>query len=1213
MNEPPRKPASTASEVLLIVVPYVAFSTLWILVSDQLSEHLFPDPRQHVLANILKGWTFVAITATLLALLVRRLLKRSEGRRQGEITARQLADLAAEELDAERAQLRTLLDTLPDLIWLKDPNGVYLSCNKRFEQFFGASEASIIGKTDFDFVDRELAEFFRANDQAALNANGPRSNEEWVSFANDGHSELLNTTKAPMRNAEGRLVGVLGIGRNMTQMRELQERFEVAFNASPAAISLSTVEHGIYLEINTRYAELIGCTSEELIGRSALEFNFWPTPEERNNWRNALQINGRIQDYQTHWFKQDGSKIFVSISAEIVTLSNVPYVLAFVLDISERKRAEAEVSELQKRLATAFRAAPVASCITRMSDGLLIDANERLLREYGWTRDELLGKTTTEAGLWTSPEDRGKMLEIIRRDQRVLNFESIGTSRDGKKRRISLSAEMVDMDGTPHLVVYIDDVSKRRAAEEALREREELYRSIVTQAPEGICLIDPETLAFVEINDSAIRSLGYTRQEFAGNNLVSIQADFDEATVREYLREILIQGRMVFENRHRRKDGSIQIAHIGVSVVDIGGKPMVSSIWQDITAQKLNEQELQNHRHHLETLVNERTSELAAAKEAAEQASQAKTIFLANMSHEIRTPMNAIIGLTHLAERSTQDSSLRLRLNKVSDAARHLLTIINQILDISKIEAGKLELEPLHFSLNQVVDHSTQLIIDRLKSRGLEFNKTIDPALPEVLFGDPLRIRQILINYLTNAIKFTERGSISLSIKLISKSDDKLIVRFAVSDTGLGIPEADQARIFDAFEQADGSTTRRFGGTGLGLAIARRLAELMGGETGLSSRTDRGSTFWFTVSLQCGQPEKQESLPAPVDDADRILAEHFRQARILLAEDNPINQEVALDLLRSVGLQADLAVNGAEAVEMASKHAYDLILMDMQMPVMDGITATQHIRQLRNGEKTPILAMTANAFDDDRNACLAAGMNDHIPKPVNPDVLFAALARWLSADLQAYPVSDESKPEQVEPEPETLAEIAGLDYAFGLRAVRGRASSYERLLGKFANNHTGDFERIRLEMAAANHDEARRLAHSLKGAAGALGAQEIQKLAAELESAIRDGLPPSTIEEQLKEIQGHYTTLSRQLLALLGQTETANTALAQPEQHAGLLAELRQQLNEGDMSVQDLLLQNTEAVHALFGSRFKAFEERVSTFDFESALTLLEQITGKPL
>ncbi|UCV12608.1 PAS domain S-box protein [Dechloromonas denitrificans] len=1209
MNERPLKGSSTTGEILLVVVPYVIFSSLWILISDQLAEQLFPDPKQHVLVNILKGWLFIAVTASLLVLLIRRLLGRSERRQQGELAARELADRAAEELDAERAQLRTLLDTLPDLIWLKDPDGIYLSCNKRFEQFFGADEASIIGKTDFDFVDRELAEFFRANDQAALHANGPRSNEEWVSFACDGHRELLNTTKAPMRDGEGRLVGVLGIGRNMTQMRELQERFEVAFNASPAAVSLSTVEEGIYLEVNTRYAELIGCKSEGLIGRSAPELNLWLNAEERNNWRAALKESGRIQDYQTEWLRSDGRTIFVSISAEIVTLSNIPYVLAFILDISERKRAEAAVSDLQKRLATAFRAAPVASCITRMSDGKLVDVNERLLREYGWTREELLGKTTTEAGLWGSPEERRKMVEILRRDKRVLNFDSVGIGRDGRKRLISLSAEMVDMEGVPHLVVYIDDISERRAAEEALREREELYRSIVTHAPDGICLIDPETLEFLEINESATRSLGYTREEFAGKNLLDIQVDLDEAALRGYLKEIIVHGRQVFENRHRRKDGSIQIARIGVAVVDVGGKPMISSIWQDITVQKQNQQELENHRNHLEMLVSERTAELAAAKEAAEQASQAKTTFLANMSHEIRTPMNAIIGLTHLAERSTRDQNQLHRLSKVSDAARHLLTIINQILDISKIEAGKLELEPLHFSLNQIVDHSTQMIIDRLQSRGLEFNKTIDPALPEVLFGDPLRIRQILLNYLTNAIKFTERGSISLSISLVAQTGNDLLVRFAVSDTGIGIPDAHQARIFDAFEQADSSTTRRFGGTGLGLAIARRLAELMGGETGLNSRAGRGSTFWFTVRVQRGQSGQQESLPALMDDADQILADHFRQSRILLAEDNPINQEVALDLLRSVGLQADLAVNGAEAVEMVGKNDYDLILMDMQMPVMDGITATRHIRQLPVGHRIPILAMTANAFDDDRNTCLAAGMNDHIPKPVNPDVLFAALAHWLSTDLTSPP--PEASSAAVVFAPATLAEIPGLDYAFGLNAVRGRVASYERLLGKFARNHTGDFDLIRQHLRDGNIDEARRLAHSLKGAAGALGAAEIQKIAAQLEMAIRDKIEMSATEVLLKNTEQIYGTLSQQLHALLDTAALPDPEQALPQHHARLLADLRKQLHEGEMSAQELIEHQTETLRALFGPRFRLFEEKVSAFDFEAALALLDEITGK--
>jgi len=882
------------ADIAQIVVPYIALAVIWIVISDRAAAVLFPDPPMLTLVSMVKGWFFIAVTALLLSLLLGRLLRRIATLQAEEIAALKQASDSSSALTAESARLRVLLDTLPDLVWLKDPDGIYLTCNRRFEQFFGASEQEIRGKTDFDFVDRELAEFFRANDRAAMEANQPRDNEEWVTFACDGHRELLITTKAPVRDAQGQLIGVLGIGRNMTAERDMKRRFEVA-----------------------------------------------------------------------------------------------------------------------------FRAAPVAACITRLSDGKLIEVNDRLLKEYAWERHDLIGKSTVEAGLWGNAEDRAEMIETIRRDGRIQDFHSIGMGRDRRPRVISLSAEVIDLAGEPHLLAFILDITERRAAEVALEQ----------------------------------------------------------------------------------------------------------------------------HRAHLEELVAKRTADLAKAKEVAEQASLAKSTFLANMSHEIRTPMNAIIGLTHLAERSTEDPQQLDRLAKVSDAARHLLAIINQILDISKIEAGKLSLAPLDFSLNQVLDNTSTLIIDRLRSRGLLFSSSVDPKLPAVLHGDPLRLGQIILNYLTNAIKFTDHGSIALDVRLEKRLGDDLLVRFSVSDTGIGIAPENQSRLFDAFEQADSSTTRRFGGTGLGLAIARRLAHLMGGETGFSSTLGQGSTFWFTARLQAGSTDTVDAvLASSPDEAEELLTSRYRQTRILLVEDNPINQEVALDLLHSAGLQADLAVDGQKAVEMAARQAYDLILMDMQMPVMDGITATRLIRASEQGKATPILAMTANAFGEDRQRCLEAGMNDHVAKPVDPQNLYATLIKWLPAPA-AEPVQ---APPAIAPAPpaagdetcrNALAEIPGLDLERGLQALRGRMGSYTRVLRSFLVSHDNDAEKVRSQLAAGQQQDALRTVHSLKGAAGTLGIVVLQQAAIDLEAALHAEAAPDEISRRLE----HLAQEEVRIVAALNAALTAHS------------------------------------------------------------------------
>jgi PAS domain S-box-containing protein len=1016
-----------------------------------------------------------------------------------DVTGRKRTERALKE--SER-RYRTVVQGQAEGICLVDPELRFIFSNPAADRAFGLAQGGLEGRRIDEFVDSERVADMR-REIAGLTEGQFRHLHFMVRRA-DGELREFEATATPSVESDGGRSGVLAVFRDVTDRRRIDEerqKFVSLVEFSSDFIGMADLE-GKLLFVNQAGRDLVrlpvtrdplAMKLEDFVSeedRSRFAGGVWPETRDTGPWEGELGL----RDFQT------GVAIPVHLSAFTIRDRETGQPLAFAVvarDITQRKQADEALQASEKRFRMLFER-NLAGVYRSTVDGALLECNEAFARILGFsTPEEILSPSLTGfasrgrvlahrvTDFFHESVDRAAYLERLFKAKVLTNYENCLRRKDGSPVWVLENVTLLEgeNDGPDMLYGTVIDISERRRAEEALRRSERRYRLLFERNLSGVfrCTMQGEIL---DCNDAFAKIFGFgSPEEAKGQNL---QTFYPGGVGRERI-VALLRKHGALSNLDldlAQRDGTpVWIRENVTLTAGPDGEEIIEGTMMDITDRKRAEEELQK------------------AKEAAEAASRAKGEFLANMSHEIRTPMNGIIGMTGLALETALSPEQREYLQMVRDSAETLLALIGDILDFSKIEAGKLEIEAVDFDLVAAVKNTVELVSVGARAKGIEVRWSIGEDVPVEINGDPVRFRQILTNLLGNAVKFTERGSVSVRVEKTAAYAGRVFLKFLVSDTGIGIPLDKQDRLFKSFTQLDGSTTRRYGGTGLGLAITRQLVEMMGGEVWVESQAGAGSSFYYTLvfALPKGEAsprslrhEDGEGATAAAETAARAPG---RPLRILVAEDNAINARLAVALIKKKGWEATVAGNGREALEALAAKAFDLVLMDIQMPEMDGYDATMAVRQreVGTGRRTPILAMTAHAMKGDLELCFEAGMDGYLTKPIKASEFYDAIEALVSS---GEPEAGDGPAGAADP-PADLSQL--------LVNTGGDVELLDELVELFAQDSPNQVENI---AAAIQEGDAKKLeesAHKLKGAAANFGARATQDVAFRLERMGREG------------------------------------------------------------------------------------------------------------
>jgi len=1177
-------------------------------------------------------------------------------------------------LSDRRAELQAVIDAVPALINVKDIQGRYVMSNRYHQEFLGLSEQDVQGKTS-EIVGAEHAAAMSKLDREVIETGQPIPFFDFE-LKKNGDVRQAICTKAPLKDADGRVVGVITTTIDISERRQAEERlaesearFRQILDESPIAISIVDRDTGERLFGNPRLAAMLGADSLDDVLQIDIDQSF-VDPAKFEEAREIFDREGRLDHYEAERYRLDrktkwwslvtwrqinfeGRRARIAWTLDItkrkaaeqqiglqsailrVTLDSMPsglcvfdenmnyvtfnrqfsevwglqpdqvqvgtsawetayfladrgdfgdahrnrsvverisavrqgnlssevpladgrvvyarygewyngYLVGVFDDVTAQKTAQTVLEETQARLTAITENVPIMLALKGL-DGRFLSANSIFAEWHETTVDNLIGKTVHDL----VPKDRAdEVAELERKviesgEIVILEAESVlHKTQEGRPTIYRLMKFPVrDREGTiTGLGTAMTDITEQKEAERELAHQ----KAILETMDQGITMFD-EKLNVITANSKFMELLKFPKDRFPpGTNLSEFfrfnaeRGEYGPGAVEQQVQERIDLARR-FEPHHferTRPNGM---------VIDIRGNPLPDrsgfvTTYSDVTQQKRTERALRE------------------AKLVAEEANRAKSSFLANMSHEIRTPLNAIVGLTGLALKTDLTEQQADYLTKVDMSSHALLSLIDDILDFSKIEAGKMEIEAVAFNLDDVMENLSTMTTARAGAKPLDIQFHIDPSVPKNLKGDPLRLGQVLINLTANAIKFTAKGKVIVNVLPVPSSTagtaGKGMLRFEVTDTGIGMSRDQIGKLFQPFTQADISTTRQFGGTGLGLAISHSLVTMMGGEIGVDSTEGKGSTFWFTAEVTALPSDLTEDTalthrPQPKDARSSVL-ERIAGLRILLVEDNEINQQVARELLNLAGMTVDIARNGKIAVDMVAETPYDAVLMDLQMPLMDGYQATQIIRADSRHKDLPIIAMTAHAMPSEREKCIAVGMNDHVTKPIDPDRLYAVLAAWAprSGARPANPTgkaaaadSSTSAPASADALPDT---IQGINLTEARTMVRENDVILRHLLGAFHAKYMDQANEIAALLTDGDLETAARAAHTLKGVSGNIRAERVYQAAKALDDQLRSGLGRPEVDACLKELSSALDEVRDSLAIALGGGNPAGEKL----------------------------------------------------------------------